>query len=54
MADNHEDERDPSEAIDDIREKREEGDEASPEEQEFLESERVKLDPDEGDGTPVA
>ncbi len=46
--------RDPDEAIEDIREKAAEGDEPSGDEREFLESERVNLDPDEGDNTPVA
>jgi hypothetical protein len=54
MGDQNEEQRDPAEAIDDIREKRAEGDEPDSDEREFLESERVKLDPDEGDGTPVA
>ncbi len=47
-------ERDPQEAIEEMREKRAEGDELSDEEREFLESERVRLDPGEGTGTPVA
>ena len=50
----HREERDPQEAIEEIRAKREEGDEPTEEEQQFLESERVGLDPGEGTGTPVA
>ena len=46
-------ERDPQEAIDQMREKRGEGEDLDEGEREFLESERVKLDPDEGTGTPV-
>ena len=47
-------ERSGEEAIDEIREKREEGEDLSSGEQEFLESEGVQLDPDEGSGRPVA
>ena len=48
-------ERDPEQAIQEIRDKREGGDDdLSEEEREFLESERVQLDPGEGTGTPVA
>ncbi|MDQ3993983.1 MAG: hypothetical protein M3265_04230 [Actinomycetota bacterium] len=53
-------ERDPEETLDDITEKRAEGDQPSSEEREFLEAERVPLesderaDPsDEGRGTPA-
>ena len=42
------------EAIRDIREKREEGDEPTAEERDFLESEGVKLDPDDQGNRPVA
>jgi hypothetical protein len=45
--------RTPNEAIEDIREKRAEGEELSDEEREFLESEGVRLDPDEEGGEPV-
>ena len=45
--------RDPEQAIDDVRAKRDEGEEPSPEEREFLESEGVRLDPEEGTGRPV-
>ena len=41
-------------AIDDIRDKREQGDEVSGDEREFLESEGVRLDPDEQGNRPVA
>jgi hypothetical protein len=41
-------ERDPEEALDEIREERAEGDEPSSEEREFLEAERVPLESDEG------
>ncbi len=58
MAD--ETQRDPEEALDDIQEKRAEGDQPSSEEQEFLEAERVPLEADEradrsdeGRGTPT-
>ncbi len=54
MSEHEREEREPREAIEQIREKRDEGEAPSDEEQEFLESERVKLDPDEGTGTPVA
>ncbi len=47
-------ERDPQQAIDEMREKRGEGEDLDKGEREFLEGERVKLDPDEGDNTPVA
>ena len=47
-------ERNPEQAIEEIREKREQGDDPDEGEREFLESERVKLDPDEGDSTPAA
>ena len=47
--------RNPEEAIAEIREKRDGGDDDLSEgERQFLESERVNLDPDEGTGTPVA
>ncbi len=53
-------ERDPEQALDEIGDKREEGDEPSSEEREFLEAERVPLEPDEtsdrsdeGRGTPT-
>jgi hypothetical protein len=53
-------ERDPEEALDDITEKRADGDQPSSEEREFLAAERVALesdepaDPsDEGRGTPA-
>ncbi len=53
-------ERDPEEALDDITEKRAEGDTPSEEEQQFLEAERVPLEADEradrsdeGRGTPT-
>ena len=42
------------EAIRDIREKREGGDDVTDEEREFLESEGVRLDPDEQGNRPVA
>jgi hypothetical protein len=41
-------ERDPEEALDEIEEKRAEGDEPSGDEREFLEAERVPLESDEG------
>jgi uncharacterized protein YecE (DUF72 family) len=41
-------ERDPEEALDQIREERQEGEEPTSEEREFLEAERVPLEPDEG------
>ena len=41
------------EAIDEIREKRED-EELAPGERAFLESERVRLDPDDSSGAPVA
>ncbi|MDQ3777441.1 MAG: hypothetical protein M3310_01030 [Actinomycetota bacterium] len=41
-------ERDPEEALDDIREKADEGDAPSAVEREFLEAERVPLESDEG------
>ena len=41
------------EAIDEIREKRED-DDISSGEREFLESERVRLDPDDSGGAPIA
>jgi hypothetical protein len=41
-------ERDPEETLDDITEKRAEGDQPSSEEREFLEAERVPLESDEG------
>jgi hypothetical protein len=47
-------ERDPQEAIDEMRDKRGEGEELNEEEQEFLESEGVQLDEGEGTGRPVA
>jgi hypothetical protein len=47
-------ERDPQEAIEEIREKRGEDEELNEEEQEFLESEGVQLDEGEGTGRPVA
>ncbi len=47
-------ERDPQEAIEDIREKVAEGDEPSGEEREFLENEGVKLDPEEETDRPLA
>lgn len=46
--------RDPQDAIEEIRAKRDEGEEPSEEEQQFLESERVNLDQGEGTGTPLA
>lgn len=53
-------ERDPEEALDEIREKRREGGEPSGEERQFLEAERVPLESDEesdrsdeGRGTPT-
>ena len=48
-----EEERDPEQAIEEIREKRAEGERLDEGEREFLESERVNLDPGEDD-TPVA
>ena len=42
------------EAIADIREARERGDDIGADEQEFLESEGVRLDPDEQGNRPVA
>ena len=52
MGDENQEQRDPSEAIEEIREK---GGDPDADEQQFLESERVKLDPDEDDtGTPVS
>jgi hypothetical protein len=47
-------ERDPQEAIDEIRDKRGEDEELDEEEQQFLESEGVQLDEGEGTGKPVA
>jgi hypothetical protein len=47
-------ERNPQEAIEDIREKRGDDEELNEEEQEFLESEGVQLDEGEGTGKPVA
>ena len=47
-------ERDPEQAIDEMRDKREDDEELSEEERQFLESERVNLDEGEGTGTPVA
>ena len=47
-------ERDPQEAIEEIREKRGEDEELNEEEQAFLESEGVRLDEGEGTGRPVA
>jgi hypothetical protein len=47
-------ERDPQEAIEEIREKRGENEELAEEEQQFLESEGVQLDEDERTGRPVA
>ncbi len=47
-------ERDPQEAIEEIREKKGEEGELSEGEQEFLESEGVQLDEGEGTGKPVA
>ncbi len=41
-------ERDPEQALDEIEEKRAEGDEPSGDEREFLEAERVPLESDEG------
>ena len=41
-------ERDPEEALDDIREERAEGGEPSSDEREFLDAERVPLESDEG------
>ena len=52
MAD--EDPRDPNEAIDEMRDKLGEGEDLDEDEQRFLESERVQLEPEEGTGTPVA
>ena len=42
------------EAIRDIRDKLEDGDEITDQDQEFLESEGVRLDPDEQGNRPVA
>jgi hypothetical protein len=47
-------ERDPQEAIEEMREKRGGSEELNEEEQEFLESEGVQLDEGEGTGKPVA
>jgi hypothetical protein len=47
-------ERDPQEAIEEMREKRGEDEDLSEEEQEFLESEGVQLDEGGGTGKPVA
>ena len=47
-------ERDPQEAIEEMREKRGEDEELSEEEQQFLESEGVQLDERGGTGRPVA
>jgi hypothetical protein len=47
-------ERDPQKAIEELREKRGEDETLSEEEQEFLESEGVRLDEGEGTGKPVA
>ncbi len=41
-------ERDPEQAVEEVREKHAEGDEPTPEEREFLEAERVPLESDEG------
>jgi hypothetical protein len=53
-------ERDPEQAVDELREKRAEGEELSSEEREFAEAERVPLESDdgldrsdEGRGTPT-
>jgi hypothetical protein len=46
-------ERDPQQAIDDIREELGEDDEPSAEEREFLESEGVRLDEDDEGNEPV-
>ena len=46
-------ERDPEQAVDEIREEVAEGDEPSEGERQFLESEGVRLDPEEGTGRPV-
>jgi hypothetical protein len=47
-------ERDPTEAIQEIREKLARGEEPTAEERDFLEREGVRLDPDEGGDRPVA
>ena len=47
-------ERNPEQAIEEIREKRDGGNDLDEGEREFLESERVNLAPDEGDNTPIA
>ncbi len=47
-------ERDPQEAIEELREKRGEDEELNEEEQEFLESEGVQLDEGGGTGKPLA
>ena len=47
-------ERDPDQAIQDMREKADSGDEPSGEEREFLENEGVRLDPEEESDRPVA
>ena len=46
-------ERDPEQAVDEIREKREDDEEPTEGERQFLESEGVRLDPEEGTGRPV-
>ena len=53
MAHDDERERDPQQAIDEIREKAGEGKSPSEEEREFLESEGVPLEPEESGGRPV-
>ena len=50
---NRDETRSGEEAIDEIREKRED-EELAPGEREFLESERVRLDPEHGSGAPIA
>ena len=47
-------ERDPQEAIDEMRDKRGEDEDLSEEEQQFLDSEGVQLDEGGGTGRPVA
>jgi hypothetical protein len=46
MTDESEETRNPREAIEEIREKRKKGNEPDSDEREFLEGERVKIDPD--------
>ena len=46
-------ERDPEQAVDEIRENIAAGEEPTGGEREFLESEGVRLDPEEGTGRPV-